>query len=142
MAKAPSKKTINPQDVYKKFKKLSVDPINRKYIKTGCDVLDDILTEGKGLPLGCFIEFTSQTGIGKCVTGDTIVCVNNVFQKIKTGITQDGFSEAEGKIISDPFASIEDAVDTYSHKYREFVDTIVTLNDVHGNTISCTPAHP
>lgn len=142
MAKAQSKKTINPQDVYKKFKKLSVDPINRKYIKTGCNVLDDILTEGKGLPLGCFIEFTSQTGIGKCVTGDTIVCVNNVFQKIKNGINQDGFSEAEGEILSDPFASLEDAVDTYSHKYREFVDTIVTLNDVHGNTISCTPSHP
>ena len=145
MAKSKTKtgsKSIDPNEIYNKFKKMTIAPTERKNVKTGCEVLDDLFSKGKGIPLGTFIEFTSQSGIGKCVTGDTIVCVNNTFKKISEGITCDGFTEETGSILSEPSKYLQDSQDTYSHKYREFVDTIITLNDVHGNSISCTPEHP
>lgn len=126
--------------LYQKFKKGTIDPSQRKYISTGHASIDALLSEGKGIPLGSYIELSSKSGCGKCVTGDTIVFVNNKLQRIDNDISETGFTEAVGNenhsILS------RDGIVEYSHKYKEHVSTIVTISDVHGNKISCTPIHP
>ena len=126
--------------LYQQFKKGTVDPSQRKYISTGHASIDSLLSGGKGLPLGSYIELSSKSGCGKCVTGDTIVLVNNKLQRIDTDIINNGFTES----LNDNehcILSRNGNVD-YSHKYKEHVSTIVTISDVHGNKISCTPIHP
>lgn len=51
--------------IYQKFKKGMTDPASRKYLTTGHSVIDTLLSEGKGLPLGCYIELSSSSGCGK-----------------------------------------------------------------------------
>ena len=126
--------------LYQQFKKGTVDPSQRKYITTGHATIDSLLSEGKGIPLGSYIELSSKSGCGKCVTGDTIIDVNGVLQRIDNNIENLGFTEAvatENNLIK----SRNDYVN-FSHKYKEHVSTIVTVSDTHGNKISCTPIHP
>lgn len=124
--------------LYQQFKKGTVDPSQRKYITTGHSIIDALLSEGKGIALGRYIELSSKSGCGKCVTGDTIVDVNGVLQRIDNDIEHIGFTEANEKsIIRSRNGCVE-----FSHKYKEHVSTVVTISDVHGNKISCTPIHP
>lgn len=124
--------------LYNQMRKGAVDPLNRKYLTTGHATIDKLLSEGKGLPLGCYIELSSKSGLGKCVTGDSIVFVNNKLKKIEEDITEEGYTEAsnDNNILSRCFN------ETFSYRYKKQVNTIVTINDVHGNVISGTPEHP
>lgn len=124
--------------LYNQLKKGTTDPLNRKYLPTGHASIDNLLSEGKGLPLGCYIELSSKSGLGKCVTGDSIVFVNNKFKKIEDDICDEGYTEvlSNNNILSKGFNEI------FSYRYKKQVNTIVTINDVHGNSISGTPDHP
>lgn len=121
-----------------KLQKNKVDPTKRKFLKTGISVVDSLLSEGKGLPLGSYIELSSKSGCGKCVTGDSIVFVDGKFKRIEDDIENVGFTPAdEHSEIMSRHGNIH-----FSHRYKEHVSNVVTISDVHGNKITCTPVHP
>jgi RecA/RadA recombinase len=124
--------------IYKQFKKNTIDPASRKCLTTGHSVIDALLSEGKGLPQGCYIELSSSSGCGKCVTGDSIVFVDGQFKRIEDDIEHVGFTESnEKEMIMSRHGAIH-----FSHRYKEHVSSVVTISDVHGNKITCTPIHP
>ncbi len=125
-------------EFFLKLQKNKIDPSNRKYIKTGFSVIDNVLTEGKGLPLGSYIEISSKSGCGKCVTGDSIVFVDGKFKRIEDDIESVGFTESnEHSEIMSRYGNVH-----FSHRYKEHVSNVITISDVHGNKITCTPVHP
>lgn len=124
--------------IYQQFKKGTIDPASRKYLTTGHSVIDALLSEGKGLPLGCYIELSSSSGCGKCVTGDSIVFVDGKFKRIEDDIESIGFTESND---NEEIMSRQGYVH-FSHRYKEHVSSVVTISDVHGNKITCTPIHP
>ena len=125
-------------EFFKKLQKKTFDPANRKYLKTGFSVIDNLLSDGKGMPLGSYIEISSKSGCGKCVTGDSIVFVNGKLKRIEDDIENIGFTESnEHSEIMSRYGNVH-----FSHRYKEHVSNVITISDVHGNKITCTPIHP
>lgn len=125
-------------EFFKKLQKKTFDPANRKYLKTGFSVIDNLLSDGKGMPLGSYIEISSKSGCGKCVTGDSIVFVNGKLKRIEDDIENIGFTESnEHSEIMSRYGNVQ-----FSHRYKEHVSNVITISDVHGNKITCTPIHP
>lgn len=82
---------VNSSEVINKYKNLS-----KGYVSSGNILLDLLLTGGKGIPLGKYIEFTSPTGLGKSTTLLHICSyfVNKMGKKIvyldfEEGVTED-----------------------------------------------------
>ncbi len=106
------------------------------FFPSGSLVIDSVLSNGKGIPMGKFISINSESGIGKCVCGDTIINLNGIFQRIDEGDFSDGFTPFIGEILT------LNNNDTTSHKYRERVCRVIRIIDQYGMQILCTPDHP
>lgn len=134
-----SKQDTNFLALYEQLKKGSVSPTQKKYISTGHASLDSLLSEGKGIELGTYIELSSKSGLGKCVTGDSIVFVNNKITRIEDDINELGYVAAN---TDNEILSQNNNFDKFSHRYKERVSCVVTIRDVHGNSLTGTPEHP
>lgn len=107
-----------------------------QYFPSGSIILDAVLSEGKGIPMGKFISINAESGCGKCVCGDTIINLNGVYQRIDSSEFSDGYTSYKADI------QTLNGIDTTSHKYREKVNRIIKLVDQYGMPIFCTPDHP
>ena len=106
------------------------------FFPSGSLVVDSVISNGRGIPLGKFISLNSESGCGKCVSGDTIINLNGVYQRIDEGEFLDGYTPFEGNILT------LGKTDKTSHKYKEDVDFTFRITDQYGMTIQCTPEHP
>lgn len=126
-----------PPENQKLYEKLMEDSLRPdQFVPSGSFVLDAVLSNGRGIPMGTFIEITSPAGVGKCVSGDTIVCVDGVYQRIDEHIHNTGYTEFVGNITTAHGTS------KTSHKYMEKVSRVVEIEDQYGMTIRATSEHP
>jgi deoxyadenosine/deoxycytidine kinase len=75
-------------------------------------------------------------GSGKCVSGDTIICADGIYRRIKEIIDKDGFTEKQLPVLSN-FGN-----ELTSHVFREKTDKVIQIKTNHGVNIKCTPEHP
>ena len=126
-----------PEARQKYYESLTANVLRKdEYVKSGSFVFDAILSDGQGIPLGSFIEITSPAGVGKCVSGDSIVCVDGVFQRIDQNIKVDGYTPCS-KVVAGLSTT-----DVAEFTYRERVNLTRRIKDQYGMEIQSTPEHP
>lgn len=109
------------------------------YIPSGSLVFDAVISKGKGIPTRKFIEISSKSGVGKCVTGDTKVLVNNTIYSIEDVVEKmHGYKEVENDMVVN--TNIGNV--TPSHMYHESNAEVLRVITKNGQYIKGSKDHP